>query len=126
VLDEEVIVRDARSIAWTIPLAFPVTAERAKELRPGQTVALVNEKNELVGDLAVTRRLRWDKAALRPLRLRHRAVLGPPPAGAWLEKDPSTHLVGGEVRVLPQPKHPEYGQFILSPPQTRTTFRDRG
>jgi sulfate adenylyltransferase len=27
---------------------------------------------------------------------------------------------------LPQPKHPEYGQFVLSPRETRALFRERG
>src|SRR5260370_15831737 len=35
-------------------------------------------------------------------------------------------LLGGEVRVLPQPKHPEYGRFVLSPRETRALFRERG
>ena len=42
-----------------------------------------------------------------------------------VERDESTHLVGGDVRVLPQPKHPAYGQFILSPRETRALFRER-
>ena len=42
VLDEEVIVHDGKKYAWTIPLAFPVSAEQAATLKPGQTVALVN------------------------------------------------------------------------------------
>jgi sulfate adenylyltransferase len=35
-------------------------------------------------------------------------------------------LLGGEVRVLRQPKHPEYGKFILSPRETRNLFRAKG
>ena len=40
--------------------------------------------------------------------------------------DPRDMLLGGEVRVLPQPKHPEYGQFVLSPRETRALFREAG
>src|SRR5581483_11014377 len=40
--------------------------------------------------------------------------------------DPRTHLVGGEVRVLPPPKHPEYGDVVLTPRETRALFRQRG
>ena len=43
-----------------------------------------------------------------------------------VQNDPRTHLLGGEVRVLPQPKHPEYGQFVLSPRETRALFREKG
>ncbi len=35
-------------------------------------------------------------------------------------------LLGGEVRVLPQPQHPEYGELVLTPRQTRALFRQKG
>ena len=40
--------------------------------------------------------------------------------------DPREMLLGGEVRVLPQPKHPEYGELVLTPRQTRALFRLKG
>src|SRR6266566_5141537 len=43
VLDEEVIVRNGKKYAWTIPIAFPVSAELAGSLKVGQEAALVNE-----------------------------------------------------------------------------------
>ena len=43
-----------------------------------------------------------------------------------VQNDPRTHLLGGEVHVLPQPKNPEYGQFILSPRETRALFNQKG
>ena len=42
------------------------------------------------------------------------------------QNDTRTHLVGGEVRVLPQPEHPEYGHLILSPRETRALFAQHG
>jgi sulfate adenylyltransferase len=124
VLDEEVIVREGKKYAWTIPLAFPVEETLAKTLKPGQTVSLVNGKNEVVGSLAVSDVFPWDKA-----RYVH-SVYGTErfdhPGGRMVQNDPRTHLVGGEVRVLPQPKHPEYGRFLLSPRETRALFREKG
>ena len=32
----------------------------------------------------------------------------------------------GEVRVLPQPKHPEYGKYVLTPRESRALFRQKG
>src|SRR3954452_22896990 len=46
VLDEEVIVHGGKKYAWTIPLSFPVDEGLAKTLKVGQTVALVNSRNE--------------------------------------------------------------------------------
>src|SRR5207237_9112792 len=61
VLDEEVIVHNGKKYAWTIPLSFPVSGEQAATLKPGQTVALTNSKNEIVGTLAVKDVFVWDK-----------------------------------------------------------------
>ncbi len=124
VLDEEVIVRGGKKYAWTIPLAFPVAAELAPTLKAGQTVALVNEKNEVVGSLDVRDVYLWDKP--RYVRSVYGTERFDHPGGRMVEKDPSTHLVGGEVRVLPQPKNPEYGSFVLSPRETRALFREKG
>src|SRR5213076_1892317 len=48
------------------------------------------------------------------------------PGGHMVMNDPREMLLGGEVRVLPQPKHPDYGQFVLTPRETRALFRQRG
>src|SRR5215831_10446147 len=49
VLDDEVITRNGQTYAWTIPLSFPVDQARAKSLKIGETVALTNAANEIVG-----------------------------------------------------------------------------
>ena len=124
VLDEEVIVRDGKKYAWAIPLSFPVDAALAGQLKPGQAVALVNGQDEVVGALTVSDVFPWDKPRYV------RAVYGTDrfdhPGGRMVENDPRTHLVGGEVRVLPPPKHPEYGRYVLSRRQTRALFREKG
>src|SRR5207245_8840402 len=48
------------------------------------------------------------------------------PGGRMVMSDPRDLLLGGEVRVLPQPRHPEYGQFVLSPRETRALFKQKG
>jgi sulfate adenylyltransferase len=124
VLDEEVIEHGGKKYAWTIPLSFPVDEALAKTIKPGQTVALVNPANEVVGTLDVTDVFPWDKARY------NRSVYGTDrwdhPGGRMVERDPRGWLLGGTVRVLPQPKHPEYGQFVLSPRQTRALFAEKG
>src|SRR5947208_15668512 len=54
VLDEEVVLNDGKRYAWTIPLAFPVDMAVAKSLKAGETVALVNTRDEVVGTLDLT------------------------------------------------------------------------
>src|SRR5258708_3710185 len=41
VLQEEVILNNGKTFAWTIPLAFPTLEEEARRLKPGETAALV-------------------------------------------------------------------------------------
>jgi sulfate adenylyltransferase len=124
VLDEEVLERGGKKYAWTIPLSFPVDEAQARTLKAGQTVALVNPRTEVVGTLEVRDVFPWDKA--RYVRSVYGTERWDHPGGRMVERDPRTFLAGGEVRVLPQPKHPEYGKFILSPRQTRALFREKG
>src|SRR5437763_3988162 len=53
VLDEEVIVSNGKEYAWTIPIAFPASAELAATLKPGAAAALVNDAGDVVGTIKV-------------------------------------------------------------------------
>ncbi len=37
-----------------------------------------------------------------------------------------THLIGGTIRVLPQPKHPKFGKYVRSPREVRKLLREKG
>jgi sulfate adenylyltransferase len=124
VLDDEVIVHKGKSYAWTIPISFPVDQSLVGTLKPGETVALVNGRDEPVGSLVVSDIFPFDKK--RYLKSVYGTERTDHPGGHMVMNDPRTMLVGGEVRVLPQPKHSEYGQFILSPRETRALFQKRG
>jgi sulfate adenylyltransferase len=124
VLDEEVIERNGKKYAWTIPLAFPVSEELAKKLTPGSSHPLHNERGEPVGVIAVQDVYPWDKKKYNA------AVYQTPredhPGARIATTDPRTYLVGGEVQVLPPPNHPEYGDLILTPKETRALFARKG
>jgi sulfate adenylyltransferase len=124
VLDDEVILRDGKPYAWTIPISFPIERNAAKRLKIGETVALANEREEVVGNLRINDIFAFDK----PCYIR--SVYGTDrvdhPGARSVMEDRSDMLLGGEVRVLPQPKHPEYGDLVLSPRETRALFRKRG
>jgi sulfate adenylyltransferase len=124
VLDDEVVMHNGKAYAWTIPIAFPVDAALAKTLKVGETVALTNSRDEIVGTLAVSDIYPFEKA--RYLKSVYGTDRTDHPGGHMVMDDPREMLVGGEVQVLPQPRHPEYGQFVLSPRETRALFRDKG
>ncbi len=126
VLDECVIERGGRLYAWTIPIAFPVTAELAQKVGREQTVALVNSTGAVVATLAISDVYPWDKAKYL------KSVYGTertdhPGADMVLKGDADqTHLLGGTLRVLPQPKHPEFGKYVLTPREVRRLLDARG
>jgi sulfate adenylyltransferase len=125
VLDEAHIVHGGQKYAWTIPLALPVTADLAKTLKAGQKVALVNTAGTPVAILDVNDVFPWDKpkyikSVYGSLDAAGNVRTDHPGADMVLKNDADkTHLLGGEIRVLPQPKHPAFGRYVLSPREVR-------
>ncbi len=126
VLDESVIEHQGKKYAWTIPISFPVTSELAAKIKPGQKVALVNGGGTVVATLDVNDVFAWDK----PRYLK--SVYGTertdhPGADMVLKGDADkTHLLGGTLKVLPQPKHPRMGKYVLSPKEVRALLAKKG
>jgi len=126
VLDESVIEVDGAKFAWTIPISLPVTAAVAGTLAAGQKVAIENANGEIVATLDISDVFEWDK----PRYLK--SVYGTertdhPGADMALKNDADmTHLLGGEIRALPQPRDPKFGQFVLSPREVRKLLADKG
>lgn len=126
VLDEEVIESDGGKYAWTIPLSLPVTAELSDSLSIGQKVALTNSEGEIVGTLEINDIFEWDKPRyLKSVYLTDRTDH---PGGDMVLKNDAnnTHLLGGEIRALPQPKNPNFGKHVLTPREVRELLAEKG
>jgi sulfate adenylyltransferase len=119
VLDESVIEHNGKLYAWTIPLSFPVTADLARQLKAGQRAALTNSQGEAVAIVDVSDVFEWDKPRyIKSVYLTDRT--DHPGGDMVLKQDADkTHLVGGKIRVLPQPKNPKFGKYVLSPREVR-------
>jgi len=126
VLDESVIERDGKLYAWTIPLALPVAEALAKQLRAGQQVALVTTAGTIVAVLDITDVYPWDKEKyLRCVYLTERT--DHPGGDMVLTADADmTHLLGGMIQVLPQPKDPRFGKYVLTPREVRKLLAEKG
>jgi sulfate adenylyltransferase len=124
VLDEEAIVLAGKTYAWTIPISFPADQAVAAHLKVGEAVALTNSANDVVGTLHISDIFQFDKG--KYLQSVYGTSRTDHPGGHMVLDDPRSMLLGGEVMVLPQPKHAEYGQYVLSPRETRALFRLRG
>jgi sulfate adenylyltransferase len=126
VLEHACIERGGKKYAWTIPLALPVTAEQARSLKAGQKVALTNPAGEVVATLAISDVFAWDKPKyIKSVYLTERS--DHPGADMVLVNDADkTHLVGGEIRALPQPKNAKFGKYVLSPREVRKLLASKG
>lgn len=126
VLEESVIESNGSLYAWTIPIAFPVTSDVASGLSAGQTVALTCPEGGIVGTLELSDVYEWDKQKyLQSVYLTERT--DHPGADMVLNGDADrTHLLGGTIRALPQPKNPHFGQYVLTPRETRALVAEKG
>jgi sulfate adenylyltransferase len=126
VLDHACIERGGKKYAWTIPLSLPVTEAVGKTLTPGQTVALTNPAGEIVATLTISDVFAWDKPRyLKSVYLTERT--DHPGADMVLVNDADkTHLLGGEIWALPQPKNPNFGKCVLTPKEVRALLASKG
>jgi sulfate adenylyltransferase len=126
VLDEAYITREGKRYAWTIPLSFPITESLAGRISRGDKVALENSQGEVVATLEVSDVFPWDKPKyLRSVYQTERT--DHPGADMVLNGDGDrTHLLGGRIEVLPQPKHPSFGRYVLTPREVRRLLAEKG
>ena len=126
VLDESVIAYNGKLYAWTIPIALPIGSDLAGRLEVGQTVALARQDGRIVGSLDISDVFPWDKQAyLKSVYLTERT--DHPGADMVLNGDADkTHLLGGSIRVLPQPKHPAFGRYMHTPAEVRRILSETG
>jgi len=122
VLDEKCIEVGGRRFAWGIPLSLPVTPEEISSLSSGASAALRDESGTVVGIVDDLEIFEWDKQ--RYIEKVYRTDRFDHPGGRAVESDPRNDLIGGTLRVLPQPIDPDYGEYMLSPRMTRTFIRE--
>ncbi len=123
VLDEESIERDGVVYAWTIPLALPVTDDEAADLKAGGSAAVRAPNGDLVAIVDGVEVYDWDKN--RYVKSVYGTDRFDHPGGRIVESDSRSKLVGGTLRVLPQPVNLEYGEFMLTPMCSRALFQSR-
>lgn len=126
VLEESVVESNGALYAWTIPIAFPITADLAKTVKAGQKVALTSPAGEIVATLDVSDVYPWPKLKyLKSVYLTDR--IDHPGADMVIKGEADkSHLIGGEIRVLPQPKHPAFGKYVLTPREVRKFLAEKG
>jgi len=123
VLDESVILQGGKGYAWTIPLSLPLTDAEADAVSAGDSAALVTESGELVAIVDDVEIFDWDKP--RYVKGIYGTDRMDHPGGRIVKDDPRSKLLGASIRVLPQPRNPEYGEYMLSPRMMRAFIADK-
>jgi sulfate adenylyltransferase len=103
-----------------------VNSEIAGQLSEGQKVALENSSGEIVAILDINDVFEWDKTKyLKSVYLTERTDH---PGGDMVLKNDAdmTHLLGGTIEVLPQPKNPNFGKHVLTPREVRALIAEKG
>lgn len=126
VLDTQTIDANGKKLAWTIPLAFPVTAELAGQINAGDTVAITSPVGEVVATVDVSSVYEWDKP--RYIKSVYRTERTDHPGADMVMKNDAdkSHLIGGEISVIAQDAHPEFGDHIKTPEQIRAMLDSAG
>lgn len=126
VLDDAVVEHEGKRLAWTIPLALPVTADLAKTLKVGEKVALTNPAGEVVATLDLQSIFEWDKP--RYVKSVYGTDRTDHPGAELVHRNDGdkTHLIGGELTALPQPTNPDFGQYVKTPRQVRELIAGKG
>ncbi|MCG8404890.1 MAG: hypothetical protein MI923_06805 [Phycisphaerales bacterium] len=123
-LDEGTLDVGGKAYAWTIPVSFPISAEQAGSLNAGQKVQLQDSGGNPVAILLINDIFPYEKQ--KYLRSVYQTERTDHPGGHMVLNDKREMLLGGEVEVLPQPKHPDYGRHVLRPSETRKLFAEKG
>ncbi len=126
VLEESTIDSNGAKYAWTIPIAFPIDEALAGQVSAGQKVALTTADGDIVATVDVNDVYPWDKAVYI------KSVYGTDrtdhPGGKMVtvNDDNMTHLIGGTLQALPQPKNAVFGKYVLTPREVRAKLADKG
>jgi sulfate adenylyltransferase len=123
VLDEEIIERNGKKYAWTIPLAFSIDEKEREIFERGETIAIQNKNGAIIGTLEISDiyyfdKQKYNKSVYGTERIDH-------PGPRIVNNDPREHLLGGKILALSQTLPPLYGKYMLKPSETRALFKKR-
>jgi len=124
VLDDQVIERDGKKYAWTIPIVFPVTDEEKDSFKTSETAAVKDGHGQIIGVIEIEEIYPFDKVKY------NRSVYGTDrkdhPGPRIVNDDPRNWLIGGKIWAIRPQRHPVYGKYMLTPEETRSLFQERG
>jgi sulfate adenylyltransferase/3'-phosphoadenosine 5'-phosphosulfate synthase len=125
-LDYETVVESMRlsdGLLWAMPVTLAVTTEQAESIAEGQEIALVDERDRIVGLMQVTEKFGYDREHEAAKVFGTTEAAHPGVARLYEQGDV---LLGGPVWVLDRPNEGSFAEHRLTPLQTRKLFDERG
>lgn len=117
-------MRLASGIVWTLPITLAVASDEAKELKEGETVALLDSNGDVAGVLDLEEKFEYDKK--EEARNVYKTGEDKHP-GVWYLYQRGDTLLGGKVRVVRRSSLPSrFESYKLDPVETRRVFAERG
>lgn len=123
VLNEEIIERNGKKFAWTIPIAFPATDDEVEKFEEGETVTVKTKEGLIVGALVISDIYPFDKDYYNEKVYGTKRKDHPGPR--IFNDDSRQNLLGGKIWALPPLNDPKFGKYMLTPEQTRSLFKER-
>ncbi|CAH0132188.1 sulfate adenylyltransferase [Peribacillus sp. Bi134] len=124
--DYRSVIKDmhlANGLPWTIPITLPVTKEEANRLNIGDEVALYSDDGELAGIIQVEETFEYDK--LEEAKLVYKTD-DPNHPGVKKLFGQGDIYVAGPIYLINRSSHEPFGEFHMSPSETRKMFTDLG
>ena len=117
-------MRLADGLPWAIPVVLSVSEQEAHQLGSGGSVALLpSEGAEPLAVLRVTETFKRDKAK-EAVAVYRTDDMGHP--GVKAVYDAGDYCVAGTLEVISLPEHDDFGNYRLTPAETRAAFAERG
>ena len=115
-------MRLSGGVPWTIPILLDISSSEADAISIGDTVMLVNEKNETVSLLHVSDKYTFDKEEMAQKLYGTRSFEHP---GVKMISKMKPILLGGKIDVLRR-RRSDHKEYELTPRQVRKLFDERG
>jgi len=122
------VISDMRlsdGLLWPMPITLSVSKEQANSLRPGESVALVEqESGEIIGSMVIEEKYSYDKKREAKLVFGTEDEAHPGVSNLYRQGD---ILLGGPVKVFSEGRYPErFSGYYARPEETRKLFEQRG
>lgn len=108
---------------WAMPITLAVSDEEAASLKEGDEVGLADESGRAMAVLEIREKFPYDKALEARTVFRTEEDAHPGVAALYAQ---GPMLLGGPVRAFEVPPHEDFGDYRLTPAQTRAEFESRG